>query len=206
MSATLTPPAPAAPTPIVPFVPRPFRWDVATFHAVNATGAFAGRRPMLLRGVLMEQGPMNPPHATAVDLTVDVLRSIFTTGWRVRGQTPLVLGLETDPFPDVAVIAGGPRDFSSAHPTTAALVVEVSDTTLATDMTEKAELYATAGVADYWVLDVVGRRLLVYRDPLPLSPNLGAVAYSTHLTLGPDDTVSPLAAPHSQVKVADLLP
>lgn len=206
MSATLTPPAPTAPAPPVPFVPRPFRWDVATFHAVNATGAFAGRRPMLLRGVLMEQGPMNEPHATAVEKTTEVMRLAFGPGWRVRGQLPLVLGLDTDPLPDIAILAGDSRNPTRAHPTTAALVVEVSDTTLATDMTEKAELYATAGVADYWVLDVVGRRLLVYRDPAPLSPNLAAVAYSTHLTLGPDDTVSPLAAPHSQVKVADLLP
>src|SRR5262245_15774256 len=126
----------------------PLRWTVATFHRVNSTGAFEGRRPMLLRGVLMEQGPMNPPHATAVDLTVEALRTVFGAGWRIRGQLPLVLNQNTDPFPDVAVVAGGPRDFATVHPTTAALVVEVSDTTLATDMTEKAELYATAGITD----------------------------------------------------------
>jgi Putative restriction endonuclease len=206
MSATLTPPAPGVKPLPVPFAPRPLRWTVAAFHAVNATGVFEGRRPMLLRGVLMEQGPMNPPHATAVDLTIEALRAIFVAGWRVRGQLPLVLGLETDPSPDVAIAAGGPRDFATAHPTTAALVIEVSDTTLATDMTEKAELYATAGIADYWVLDLVGRRLLVYRDPASLAPNLEAVAYTTHLTLGPNDTVAPLAAPNSTVRVADLLP
>jgi len=184
----------------------PLRWTVVTFHRVNATGVFEGRRPMLLRGVLMEQGPMNPPHATAVDLTIEVLWGIFGAGWRIRGQSPLVLGQDTDPFPDVAVVAGGPRDFATSHPTTAALVVEVSDTTLAVDMTEKAELYATAGIADYWILDLVGRRLLVYRNPAPLPAPLSAIAYSTHLTLGPNDTVSPLAAPSSTIQVADLLP
>lgn len=208
MSVTATPLAPSGATTPPPAVlwPRPLRWTVALFHRVNATGAFEGRRPMLIRGVLLEQGPMNPPHATAVDLTVEALRAIFGAGWRVRGQSPLVLGLEIDPFPDVAVIAGGARDFASSHPTTASLVVEVSDTTLTTDMTEKAELYATANIPEYWVLDLNARQLHVYRNPAPLPTNLSATAYQTHNTLGPNDTVSPLAAPNSTIRVADLLP
>lgn len=184
--------------------PRPLLWTVAQFHRVNATGVFEGRRPILLRGVLLEQGPMNPPHATAVDLTSEVLRTVFGTGWRVRVQLPLVLGLDIDPMPDLAVMQGAPRDFAQAHPTTAALVVEVSDTTLALDLTEKAELYATAGVADYWVLDLTGRRLLVFRDPTPIPA--GGTAYHTHLTLGPSESVTPLAVPNSTIAVADLLP
>ena len=107
-------------------------------------------------------------------------------------------------MPDIAVVAGGPRDFTATHPTTAGLVVEVSDTTLALDLAEKAELYATAGVSDYWVLDLTGRRLLVFRDPAPVAA--GGAAYRTHLTLGPTDTVSPLAASSAVIAVADLLP
>lgn len=98
-------------TPPVTGWPRPLRWTVALFHAVNATGVFAGRRPM---------------------------RAFRNTGG----------------------------------------------------------------------LDLNARQLHVYRDPapLPMPPDRGAVAYSTHLTLGPNDTVSPLAAPNSPVRVADLLP
>jgi Uma2 family endonuclease len=83
-------------------------------------------------------------------------------------------------------------------------VLEVSDTTLALDLTEKAELYATAGIADYWVLDLTGRRLLVFRDPAPVAA--GGAAYRTHQTLAPSESVAPLAAPNSPVTVADLLP
>src|SRR5689334_8953572 len=101
MSAIVTPPAPS---PVL--APRPLRWTVAQFHRVNATGVFEGRRPLLLRGLLLEQGPMNPPHATAIDLTSEALRTVFGTGWRVRVQLPLVLGLDTDPFPDLAVMQG----------------------------------------------------------------------------------------------------
>lgn len=184
--------------------PRPLRWTVADFHRVGETGVFEGRRPVLIRGVILEQGMMNPPHATGIDLAVDALRAAFGPGWRTRVQLPLVLGLDTDPLPDVAVVHGGPRDFATTHPSTAALVVEVSDTTLALDLTEKAELYATAGIGDYWVLDLTGRRLLVFRDPGPLS--VGGTAYRTHLTLGPSDTIAPIDAPTAAIKVADLLP
>ena len=206
MSATATLPAPVTlPPPPVTGWPRPLRWTVDLFHAVNATGVFAGRRPMLIRGVLLEQGPMNPPHAIAIELLEEVMRTVFGAGWRFRAQLPLVLGLDTDPFPDIAILAGNPRA-GGGHPTTAALVVEVSDTTLTPDLTEKAELYATALIQEYWVLDLNARCLHVFRDPAPLPTALGATAYRTRLTLAPADSVSPLAAPGGSVRVADLLP
>jgi hypothetical protein len=69
-------------------------------------------------------------------------------------------------------------------------------------------LYATAGVPEYWVLDVDGRRLHVFRDPaaLPLPTELAATAYRTHATFGAADRVSPLGAPAASVLVGDLLP
>lgn len=205
MSATATLPAPAQTPPPVTGWPRPLRWTVDLFHAVNSTGVFKGRRPMLIRGVLLEQGPMNPPHALAVELLTGLLPFVFGPGWRMRVQLPLVLGRDTDPLPDLAMIAGSARG-ETEHPTTAALVVEVSDTTLTDDMTEKAELYATANIPEYWVLDLNARCLHVLRDPAPLPNNLGATAYNTHLTLGPTDAVSPLAAPAGTITVSDLLP
>lgn len=208
MPTTATSPAPAGATtpPPVTGWPRPLRWTVALFHAVNSTGVFAGRRPMLIHGVLLEQGPMNPPHATALELLAEALRAAFGSGWRLRQQLPLVLGQETDPLPDVAMVPGSARTAPPGHPTSASLVVEVSDTSLTYDMTTKAELYATASIPEYWVLDLNARQLHVFRDPAPLAANLGAVAYSTHLTLGPTDAVSPLAAPTGTVRVVDLLP
>ena len=148
---------------------------------------------------------MDSPHANGVERTDAVIRAAFGTGWRFRIQLPLVLGQHTDPMPDIAVVVGTLTG-DPPHPTAAALVVEVSDTTLAVDTTEKAELYATAGIADYWVLDLTNRRLLVFRDPVALPAGLGATAYKTQLTLNPADRVSPLAAPTASVLVSDLLP
>jgi Uma2 family endonuclease len=168
-------------------------------------GWFTGRRPFLLDGVIMEQGPMNPAHAMGVLLVEAALRAVFGSGWVIRGQLPLAIDEHNDPFPDFAVVQGSPRDFPGVHPTTAALVVEVSDTTLQLDLTEKAERYATAGVPEYWVLDLTARELTVLRDPQPLPKGLGATAYRTRLTFRVGDHVSPLAVPAS-VAVAELLP
>jgi Uma2 family endonuclease len=209
MSAITTPPVPVGTTtpPPAQVGLQVLRWTVDQFHRVNATGVFEGRRPLLIRGILLEQGPMNPPHAIALELLVDVMRAAFATGWRVRSQLPLVLGLETDPFPDLALVSGTARG-TTAHPTSASLVVEISDTTLKLDMTEKVELYATAKVPEYWVLDLNARQLHVFRDPqpLPLPTELAAITYQIHDTLGPNDSVSPLAAPIASIRVADLLP
>lgn len=185
--------------------PNPHRWTVTEFHRLCGLGLFAGQRPILLNGVILEQGPMDSPHGNGVERTDAAVRAAFGSGWRFRVQLPLVLSLHTDPMPDIAVVAGTLTG-SPGHPTTAALVIEVSDTTLDTDITEKAELYATPGIADYWVLDLEGSRLLVFRDPVPLPAGLGATAYRVRRTLTTTDSISPLAAPNASIRVADLLP
>jgi Uma2 family endonuclease len=160
-------------------------------------GAFEGRRAMLIDGVILEEGPMNPPHAITLELVAEAIRAAFGTGWRFRSQSPLVLGQDLDPEPDFAVIAGSPRA-SSEHPTTADLVVEVADTSLDFDTNEKRLLYAAAGIGEYWVVDINGRRLLVYRAPR-------SGDYAAPLSLGPSDTISPLAAPKATLRVSELL-
>ncbi len=192
MTTTSLPSSRAAPA-----GPRPVRWTCAEFHRFGDMGVFEGRRAMLIDGVILEEGPMNPPHAITLELVEEAIRAAFGTGWRIRSQSPLVLGQDLDPEPDLAVIAGTPRG-SSGHPTTADLVVEVADSSLHFDTNEKRLLYAVAGLREYWVVDVNGRRLLVYRGPQ-------AGDYATQQALGPADAVSPLAAPTAVVRVADLL-
>ena len=115
---------------------------------------------------------------------------------------PLILGQHIDPEPDVAIVAGSPRD-SKLHPTTASLVIEVSDSTLQYDTTTKVDLYAAAAIPEYWVLDLNARALRVYRDPGP--DGAGNSTYRTQFTLTSADAVTPLAGAGS-IAVADLLP
>lgn len=200
MPTTLQPPAPphAGPQPRT-------RWTVEQFNHMGDLGWFEGRRAFLLDGVILENGPMDPPHAIALERLCDALRAVFTSGWRHRVQMPLHVDQYNDPLPDYTVLPGVAQ-YGNGHPTSGSLVVEVADTSLMMDVTEKAERYATAGIKDYWVLDLNARQLIVFRDPVPLPAGLGATAYRTRTVLNPTDTVSPLAAPTATITVGDLLP
>jgi Uma2 family endonuclease len=177
--------------------PRPLRWTCDEFHRVGDLGLFEGRRAKLIDGVLIEEGPMNPPHAIVLGLVEEAIRVAFGPGWWLRHQSPLVLGLATDPMPDLAVVSGRPRDYTT-HPNTAALVVEVADTSLAFDTTEKRLLYAQAGIADYWVVDINARQVLVYRDPQ-------GGDYTQTRTYALNESIALLAVPTASVRVADLI-
>src|SRR5215208_4944582 len=99
-TAALAPPVTAKPT------PRPKHWTCDEFHYFGDVGAFEGRRAMLIDGEILEEGPMNPPHALTIERVDAAIRTAFGVGWRYRIQLPLVLGLDTDPVPDFVVIAG----------------------------------------------------------------------------------------------------
>ena len=195
-TATLTPP----PRTAVPVSKAPVAklWTVEEFHRLGELGIFEGRRAMLIHGSILEEGPMNPPHAIASTKTEDLIRDLFGQGYHVRVQKPMVFGLSIDPEPDVAVVRGRPADYTS-HPTTAALIVEVSDTSLKYDTTEKAMLYATAGIPEYWVLDLNARQLHVYRAPVN-------GVYTTTFAVPAEGTVVPLAVADGSVKILELLP
>ncbi len=91
-------------------------------------------------------------------------------------------------------------------PTSALLVVEVSETTLYYDRNQKASLYAASGIADYWIINVVQRQVEVYRDPVPDATQAFGYRYASRTILDPGEVVSPLALPGATVAVADLLP
>lgn len=200
-TAVATPPPAPPPTATGP---RPWRWTREQYVRLSDLGFFGDARVELIRGEVIEMPRPSWPHVRGVLKTTEAVRRAFAgIGW-VNAQNPLPTA-DSDPQPDVAAYPGRVEDYSD-HPTNALLVVEVASSTLAYDTTTKAELYAEAGHPEYWVVDVENGRLLVFRDPQPLPAGLGATAYRTRFTLGPADTVSPLAAPSASVAVADLLP
>jgi Uma2 family endonuclease len=182
---------------------RPFRFSREQYYEMGKLGYFNGKRVELIFGEVVEMSPINWPHVVGCRKTAELLERIFANVAWVGRTDPINL-THSAPQPDVAVFAGRFEDYTG-HPTTALLIVEVSDTTLAYDTTTKAELYATAGIADYWVLDVENRQLHVFRDPQH-NATLETTAYQAHDTFGPNDSVSPLAAPGVTILVSDLLP
>ena len=104
------------------------------------------------------------------------------------------------------MVAGSPRDYVAAHPATAALVVEVADSSLRLDRRFKAAVYAQAGLHEYWIVNLVDRVLEVYRVPKSAEGTAGDGTYGSIDILRAAASVTPLAAPTARIPVADLLP
>jgi Uma2 family endonuclease len=182
-----------------------FRFTVEQAYQLAELGFFDDRRVELIEGVLFETAVI-PPHAVAESLGHEALRAVFGIGWQIRRASPIEVGRRSLPRPDLAVVAGSARDFLARHPTFPALVVEISDATLRKDRGLKAHLYAYAGIADYWIVNLRDRQLEVRRNPGPDPVRRGRFGYSEVTVVAPDGSMAPLAAPGSSVAVADLLP
>jgi Uma2 family endonuclease len=205
ISATPTTPPPQPKTP-GPVQPTPVKWTVEEFHQVKYMGqVWEGKKVILIDGGLIEMPPAGPLHNQALMLADYLFKALFAQGYVVRIQMPLVFGINTDPIPDLAVVAGAPRSIST-NPSTAVLVLEVSDSSLSFDTGEKASLYAAAGIADYWVVDTINRRLIVHRDLTADAKQKYGHGYASVNVLLPGQSLAPLAAPTSNVEVNDLLP
>jgi Uma2 family endonuclease len=191
---------------IVDVPPRTRRWRRAEYERLVDLGIFVGERLELLDGMLLIQEPQGSAHAAIVIHIGQVLATAFGAGWHPRLHAPLALDEDSEPEPDVAVVAGAPRDFVGAHPSTAALVVEVADSSLRLDRRLKAGLYARAGLPEHWIVNLVDAALEVHRRPAPAADAAYGWSYRSVEVLRPPATVSPLAAPAARISVADLLP
>ena len=160
----------------------------------------------LLAGELTQREAVNTAHAVAVRLVQIALEQVLGAGYDVRPQLPLALSEFDMPFPDIAVVPGSPRDYLAQHPTSALLVVEVSEASLKTDRTVKGSLYASAGIPEYWILNLRERVLEVYREPAADARAVYGAAYQWRRVCGVGEQVSPLAAPEAKLEVAALLP
>ena len=183
------------------------QWTREEYMKMAELGLLApDERTELIEGEIIQMSPQNSSHATAVILVADVLRTVFGQGYVIRTQLPLALNEISEPEPDVAVVPGAPRDYRDAHPTTALLIVEVSDTTLTYDRSQKASLYAKAGIEDYWIVNLVHQRLEVYRNPSLISEQPFGYGYKHVALYMAKDLLAPLAAPQASVAVVDILP
>ena len=183
------------------------RWTRAEYDRLIEIGVFHPGEPIeLLGGELMVSEPQGSAHYTAIGLVEDALRAALGPGWLVRSQGPIALTDDSEPEPDVAVTRGSRRDYSREHPALPALVVEVAESSLALDREHKGSLYARAGVADYWILNLVERILEVYREPIPDPATRFGWRYASMDLLAPGAIAAPLVAPAARIPVSDLLP
>jgi len=124
------------------------------------------------------------------------LESVVGANYHVRKEEPLTLA-DSEPEPDVAVVQGTPEDYRTEHPSTAELVIEVAIATLELDR-DKADLYAAAGVPEYWIVIPEEQAVEVLRTPSP-------VGYRTSVRhTAPDTVLRSSRLPQATIRVASL--
>jgi len=159
-------------------------------------GLFDDERVELVRGVLVKMSPQRAPPASTIEKLTQILGALLQRRFSVRIQLPLALSDDTEPEPDVAVVV--PGDYEAEHPSTALLIIEVADTSLKKDRA-KAAVYASAGIGEYWIVNLGARTVELYS-----SPDGDRYAESRRLQAG--DVLRPAALPDVVFAVADILP
>jgi len=176
------------------------RWTRAEYESLSEE-ALGGERLELVEGELISKMGKKRPHVNAVTLLQAWLMQAFGVRF-VNAEAPIDVAPEdnpsSEPEPDIIVTTRDLSHFqSNPRPADLRLVAEIADTTLWFDLNTKARLYARAGIAEYWVVDVSGRRMIVHRDPRDGE-------YRTVAAYGADERVAPLAAPGSDLLVRDV--
>lgn len=212
--------APTIPMPVVPTISDanvdglvdesliPWRFGKGDFYRLGELGFFESDKVCLIGGEIFRMPPPSNIHSLGIDYLSDELRSIFGNEYWVRAQMGLDLSPDSVPIPDIAVVAGNRRSYHGQYqnPTTALLVVDVSLSTVAADRKWKASLYARAGIADYWILNIADRAIEVRRDPQPDPEQVFGFRYATLTIHKIGDFVSPHAMPDARIAVADVMP
>jgi Uma2 family endonuclease len=146
------------------------RFSLSEYDHMIECGVFdasRGRRIEFIRGKIREMTPIGSVHEEVLDRLNEWSFKRGPIGrCRVRIQESLgIPGSESAPEPDLAWVLRQDYSQERPHAVHALLVVEVAESSLAYDRGEKAHLYAEAGIADYWVVNIPDRSIEVHREP-----------------------------------------
>lgn len=147
---------------------HPIRLRVEDYERLDRAGAFAKYgKTELLDGVVYRMSPQHRPHGFAKDELAYRLRrrlEEIRSELRVATEQSVALSQHSEPQPDI-ILTTEPRGEGPIPAASVTLIVEISAATLATDLGRKADLYAEAGVPEYWVVDLNENRVLMHANP-----------------------------------------
>jgi Uma2 family endonuclease len=175
---------------------------IEEYHQMVAAGILAvDERVELIDGEIFEMPPIGIRHAACLRRLIRWFAPRLGADVMLDVQNPLPLpGLRSEPQPDLLLLRAQEDGYSASPPTAAdvLLVVEIADSTRVFDRSVKLPLYAAAGLAEAWLVDLPAGELLVCREP-------GPEVYGAVRSLRRGATVSPLALPDQALPVALLL-
>jgi len=139
---------------------------VADYERLFEAGIFGDDAHVeLVAGEIIEMSPIGPGHATTVRTLEELAHDSVGRRATVSIQSPIRIEPDSEPEPDVAILHR--RSYREAHPTPAdvLLVIEVADSSRLRDRRKKLPVYAAAGIAETWLVDLVSETIERHTEP-----------------------------------------
>jgi Uma2 family endonuclease len=182
------------------------RFSIDEYNQMSECGILReGERVELIDGIIVPLSAHNRAHSDGVAYTTTLLVMAYGKDYLIRVQLPVEVPDRSEPEPDFSVVPiDGARE-GHRHPLYAPLVIEVANTSLRYDRKEKASLYASAGIPDYWILNVRDRQVEVHRQPVENAAAPFGWSYSVLTVVPQADTVTPSDLPPVAFSVSEML-
>ena len=178
-------------------------FTLADVERMDAIGLIP-KHTELIDGEIHTMASQGNAHSVCIDDLRDVIRPAWKRPRHVKTQATHRFAGGWNPDPDLLLYDERPVQGATVDPTPR-LVIEVSRRSLAYDLGEKRLRYARESVADYWVADLLGRRIRRFRSPNPAATD-PLLAYADEAIFGLHDEITPLAIPSLTIRVADVMP
>ena len=157
-------------------------------------------RVELLNGEIIDMSPIGPFHGGVTNYLIEIFTAASKGRWMTSVQNPVRLDDHSEPQPDLVLLKSSPDFYRRQHPQPADvyLLIEVSDSSLASDREAKLPAYGRAGIAEVWIVNLIDQAVEVYREP-------HFTGYGAKTILRAGDQAAPQAFPDVTVDVAELL-
>ncbi len=179
-----------------------YKFSVDEYHRMAEAGIFhEDDHVELIEGEIVRMAPIGNRRIGAVNSLNRAFSALLASGRAVVSvQNPVIVGDATEPQPDVVLLRFVEDNYRSRKPEArdVLLLIEVADTSLDFDHLTKVPLYARAGIAEVWLVDLTENRVEVYRTP-------AQGAFGEHRSFARGDILSPLAFPDLRIRVEDII-
>jgi Uma2 family endonuclease len=174
------------------------KWSLQDYHQMIETGLLDDRKVELISGEIIEMSPEGVPHSFYCRETGEYLRRLLVGRAKISEAHPITLPNNSEPEPDIAIVRMPASLYRDRHPQPQDIfwLIEISNATLIKDLTIKKDLYADAGISEYWVMNLQESVLVIFRDLTP-----SGYQSETRFNSG---MISPLAFPDLSIDVQQL--
>ena len=176
------------------------KFSVDDYYAMARAGILPDHGVELLDGEVVEKMTIGEDHSWCVGILLEIFSSLLLGRVWLNAQCPIRINANSLPEPDLVLARTGERRYRHRHPgpEDIYLLVEVAESSLSLDRTDKARLYATAGIPEYWIVNIPEQQFEIHRLPVG-----GAYQQVSVVPLG--GAVAPLAFPAALVQVSEVV-